>query len=142
MGRYVYAVGSNEEASRLSGVNLFQTRMLVYGGCSLLAGLASILEVGYSSQGDPSAGTMYELNAISAVVIGGGLLTGGRGSVFGTLLGTILLETLLSVINFKIPNPTVWRGLIVGTVLLAAITINQIRLMFQARSGQQSARSP
>jgi ribose transport system permease protein len=129
IGRHVYAVGSNEEASRLTGVNVFRVRLFVYGCCSLLAGLAGILYAGYSAQGDPSSGNMFELNAISAAVIGGAALTGGRGSVAGTVLGAALLEMILSMINLTMSNPTLWRGMVVGSVLLLAVVLNQIRLM-------------
>lgn len=127
IGRQVYSVGSNEEASRLSGVNVFKVRLFVYGACSLLAGIAGILYTGYGGQGDPSSGVMFELNAISAAVIGGAALTGGRGSVLGTVLGAVLLEWILSMINLTLSNPTLWRGLVVGGVLLAAVVLNQLR---------------
>jgi ribose transport system permease protein len=136
----VYSVGSNEEASRLSGVNVFQTRLFAYGACSLLAGLAGILYAGYGGQGDPSSGVMFELNAISAAVIGGAVLTGGRGSVIGTVLGAMLLEWILNMINLgllPIQNTTLWRGMVVGTVLLAAVVLNQIRLMVAARGARK-----
>jgi ribose transport system permease protein len=129
IGRQVYSVGSNEEASRLSGVNVFKTRAFVYGTCSLLGGVAAILYAGYGAQGDPSAGVMFELNAISAAVIGGAILTGGRGSVIGTILGTMLLEWILSIINLTLSNPTLWRGMVVGGVLLVAVIFNQVRQM-------------
>ena len=134
IGRQVYSVGSNEEASRLSGVNVFRVRLFVYGMCSLLAGLAGILYTGYGGQGDPSSGIMFELNAISAAVIGGAVLTGGRGSVLGTVLGAILLEWILSMINLTLSNPTLWRGLVVGGVLIAAVVLNQLRQRKTARA--------
>lgn len=127
LGRHIYSVGSNEEASRLSGVNVFGVRAFVYGTCSLLAGLSGILYAGYSAQGDPSSGAMFELNAISAAVIGGAALTGGRGSVLGTVLGAMLLECILSMINLTLSNPTLWRGMVVGGVLLMAVIFNQLR---------------
>jgi ribose transport system permease protein len=127
MGRHVYSVGSNEEATRLSGVQVFKVRLFVYGACSLLTGLAAILYAGYSGQGDPSSGNMFELNAISAAVIGGAVLTGGRGSVLGTILGAALLEMILSMINLTMSNPTLWRGMVVGAVLLLAVVFNQLR---------------
>jgi ribose transport system permease protein len=133
IGRRVYAVGSNEEASRLSGVDVFKVRAFVYGTCSLLAGIAGILYAGYSAQGDPQSANMFELNAISAVVIGGAVLTGGRGSVIGTILGAMLLETILSMINLTLSNPTLWRGMVVGGVLLLAVVFNQVRLIWSAR---------
>jgi ribose/xylose/arabinose/galactoside ABC-type transport system permease subunit len=76
---------------------------------------------------------MFELNAISAVVIGGAVLTGGRGSVIGTVLGAALLEQILSTINLTLSNPTLWRGMVVGGVLLAAVIFNQLRIMRSAR---------
>jgi ribose/xylose/arabinose/galactoside ABC-type transport system permease subunit len=137
VGRGVYAVGSNEEASRLSGVNVYAIRLFVYCLCSLLGGLAGILYAGYSAQGDPNAGNMFELNAISAVVIGGAILTGGRGSVAGTILGALLLEMILNLINLSIidlgvinpalSNSTLSRGMVVGGVLLLAVVVNQVR---------------
>ncbi len=133
MGRHVYSVGSNEEATRLSGVSVFKVRLFVYGVCSLLGGLAGILYAGYGGQGDPSAGNMFELNAVSAAVIGGAVLTGGRGSVVGTVLGAALLEQILSSINLTLSNPTLWRGMVVGGVLLAAVIFNQIRVMWAAQ---------
>lgn len=141
IGRHVYSVGSNVEAARLSGVNVLHVRLFVYGVCSLLGGLAGVLFAGYSGQGDPLEGTMFELNAISAAVIGGAILTGGRGSVIGTVLGAILLETLLNVINQDLSNPTLWRGVVVGTVLLAAVILNQIRIMVMARGAGRAAHS-
>jgi len=137
VGRAVFAVGSNEEAARLSGLNVFRVRAFVYGACSLLGGIAGIFYAGYGNQGDPSGGIMFELNAISAAVIGGAALTGGRGSVLGTVLGATLLESILSAINFKLSNPTLWRGTVVGTVLLLAVVLNQLRLLspFRRRAG-------
>jgi len=129
LGRQVYAVGSNEEASRLSGVNVFKVLVFVYCGCSLLTGITAILYAGYGGQGNPTQGEMAELNAISAAVIGGALLTGGRGSVAGAILGAALLQCLLSVINFVLHNPSMWSGTVVGTVLVAAVVLNQLRQM-------------
>jgi len=140
IGRHVYSVGSNEEASRLTGVRVFRVRLFAYGACSLLAGLAGILYAGYSAQGDPSSGNMFELNAISAAVIGGAALTGGRGSVLGTVLGAALLEMILSTINLTLSNPTLWRGTVVGSVLLLAVILNQLRLLrLQGRGRRRGA---
>lgn len=129
LGRHVYSVGSNEEASRLSGVNVFKVLCFVYGGCSLLAGITAILYTGYGGQGNPTQGEMAELNAISAAVIGGALLTGGRGSVVGAILGAALLQCLLSIINFVLNNPSMWSGTVVGMVLVTAVILNQLRQM-------------
>jgi ribose transport system permease protein len=130
IGRQVYAVGSSEEAARLSGVNVLRIRLLVYGLSGLLGGIAGILYTGYGGQGDPSSGVMFELNAVSAVVIGGAVLTGGRGSVVGTILGAMLLEWILSIINLTIDNPTLYRGSVVGGVLLLSVILNQLRQLW------------
>jgi ribose transport system permease protein len=127
MGRHVYSLGSNEEATRLSGVSVFKVKLFVYGICSLLGGLGGILYAGYAGQGDPGAGQMMELTAISAAVIGGALLTGGRGSALGAILGAALLEMILSIINLTLDNPTLWSGLVVGGVLLIAVIVNYLR---------------
>jgi ribose transport system permease protein len=129
IGRQIYSVGSNEEASRLSGVNVYFVKLFAYGTCSLLAGVAGILYAGYGAQGDPGSGVMFELNGISAAVIGGAVLTGGRGSVVGTILGAALLEGILSIINLTLSSPTLWRGMVVGGVLMLAVVINQLRRM-------------
>ncbi|HTE18197.1 MAG TPA: ABC transporter permease, partial [Armatimonadota bacterium] len=127
IGRRVYSVGSNEDASRLSGVDVFRVKVFVYCTCSLLAGLAGVLYAGYSQQGDPRSGAMFELNAISAAVIGGALLTGGRGSIVGTLLGAVLLGSIVSMINFRVGDPARWEGMVVGAVLLLAVIFNRLR---------------
>lgn len=127
IGRRVYSVGSNEDASRLSGVDVFRVKAFVYCTCSLLAGLAGVLYAGYSQQGDPRSGAMFELNAISAAVIGGALLTGGRGSIAGTLLGAVLLGSIVSMINFRVGDPARWEGMVVGAVLLLAVIFNRLR---------------
>ena len=127
IGRRIYALGSNEEATRLSGVSIYRVRLFVYSGCGLLSGVAAILYAGYGGQGDPSSGTMAELNAISAVVIGGAALSGGRGSVPGTLLGAALIQSIISVINFTVPTPALWEGTVVGGVLLFAVVFNRLR---------------
>lgn len=121
IGRYVYSVGSNEQATRLSGVNVGRVKLFAYGVSGLLGGVAGILYAGYGSQGDPLSGQGYELNAVAAAVIGGANLMGGQGSVIGTILGACLLNVILSGINLTIANPSLWEGTVVGGVLLLAV---------------------
>ena len=121
IGRYVYSVGSNEQATRLSGVNVGRIKLFAYGLSALLGGVAGILYAGYGGQGDPLSGTGYELNAVAAAVIGGANLRGGQGSIAGTLLGACLLNVILSGINLTIANPSLWEGTVVGGVLLLAV---------------------
>lgn len=121
MGRYIYSVGSNEQATMLSGVNVFKVKLFAYGTSALLGGIAGMLYMGYGGQGDPSAGASYELDAVAAAVVGGASLAGGQGSVLGTVLGACLLNAILSVILLTLDQPDIWRGTIVGGVLLAAV---------------------
>jgi ribose transport system permease protein len=121
IGRYVYSLGSNEQATRLSGVNVGRVKLFAYGISALLGGVAGILYAGYGGQGDPLSGGGYELNAVAAAVIGGANLRGGQGSIVGTLLGACLLNVILSGINLTISNPSLWEGTVVGGVLLLAV---------------------
>ena len=105
IGRYVYSIGSNEVGTKLSGVNVGRVKLFAYGISALLGGVAGILYAGYSTQGDPRNGIGYELNAVAAAVIGGTALIGGQGTVFGTVLGAILLNIILTGIHsLNVPN--------------------------------------
>jgi ribose transport system permease protein len=125
IGRYLYSVGSNEEATRLSGVQVFRTKAVAYGLSALLAGLAGILYVGYNGQGDPRSGSGYELNAIAAAVVGGCSLQGGQGTLVGAVLGAAILNVILNGINLIIQrNASLWEGTIVGSVVVLAVLLN------------------
>ena len=122
IGRYVYSVGSNEVGTALSGVNVGRVKLFAYGVAALLGGVAGILYAGYSTQGDPRNGIGYELNAVAAAVIGGAALTGGQGTVLGTVLGACLLNVILTGLNMlDVPNQSLWQGTVVGSVLLLAV---------------------
>lgn len=127
IGRYVYSVGSNEQATRLSGINVGHVKMFAYGTSALLGGVAGIIFAGYGGQGDPLSGYGYELNAVAAAVIGGASLTGGQGSIAGTLLGVCLLNVILTGINFTLTKPTLWEGTVVGGVLLLAVLTSALQ---------------
>lgn len=121
-GRYVYAIGGNEEAARLSGIDTGRVKIAVYAFSGLLAGIAAVLYVAQYRQGKPDAGAGLELDAIAAVVIGGTSLMGGRGSMAGTLCGVLifgLLSNILQLHNINSNLQLVLKGLIiVGTVLV------------------------
>ena len=136
IGRYVYSVGSNEQATRLSGVNVGNVKLFAYGASALLGGVAGILYAGYGGQGDPLSGQGYELNAVAATVIGGASLTGGQGSIAGTVLGACLLNVILSGINLTIANPSLWEGTVVGGVLLLAVLTSALQQRNQ-RAGKK-----
>lgn len=121
-GRYVHAVGSNEAASRLSGVPVTAVKFGVFSICSLLAALAGIIHCAQLEQGNPNDGVAYELDAIAAVVIGGTSLSGGKGTVVGTLVGTLIIgviNNLLGLNNVDANVQLLLKGaIIVGAVLL------------------------
>jgi simple sugar transport system permease protein len=121
-GRYVYAIGGNEEAARLSGINAGRVKIAVYAMSGLLAGIAAVLYVAQYRQGKPDAGAGLELDAIAAVVIGGTSLMGGRGTMAGTFCGVLifgLLSNILQLHNINSNLQLVLKGLIiVGTVLV------------------------
>jgi len=121
IGRYVYSIGSNETATRLSGVNVYGVKLFAYGTSAVLGGIAGVLWAAYGGQGDPLAGQSYELDAVAASVVGGADLMGGRGSVVGTVLGATLLMVIFSAINLTLTKPDLWRGTVVGGVLLLAV---------------------
>ena len=121
-GRYVYAIGGNEEATRLSGIATGRVKIAAYAVSGLLAGIAAVLYVAQYRQGKPDAGAGLELDAIAAVVIGGTSLMGGRGSLAGTFCGVLifgLLSNILQLHNINSNLQLVLKGLIIiGTVLV------------------------
>ena len=134
IGRYVYSVGSNEAATRLSGVNVYRVKLFAYGLSALLGGVAGVLWAAYGGQGDPQAGNSYELDAVASCVVGGASLNGGQGSVAGAVLGAVLLQVIFSAINLALPKPDLWRGSVVGGVLLFAVLIPPAVRWLRARA--------
>lgn len=119
-GRYVYAVGGNEEASRLSGVPVPRVKLAVYAISGACAGLAATLLLGQLRSGGPDAGTFYELNAIAAAVIGGTSLLGGTGSAWGTLIGALLLGVLNNALDL-LGVQAFWQEIAKGGIILLAV---------------------
>lgn len=126
MGRYLYSIGNNEQATALSGVNTFRVKLFAYGVSALLGGLIGIVYVGRGHQGDPQIGVAYELDAVAAAVVGGASLTGGRGSIAGTVIGALLLYSISTCINLSLNNQS-WRSTIIGMVLLLAVLISALQ---------------
>jgi ribose transport system permease protein len=120
-GRHLYAVGGNEEASRLAGIPVGRTKVLAYAISGLVAALAGLCDAAQQEQGDPEAGTTYELDAIAAVVIGGTPLTGGRGSLLLTLLGVLVIgyiDQILSLNNFDQAQRLIAKGVIIVAAVM------------------------
>ena len=121
-GRSVYAIGSNEEAARLSGVPVRLYKTIVYVISGLMSGLAGLLYASQLSIGTPIAGQGYELDAIAAVVVGGTSLFGGKGSVAGTFLGTLIIGVLANILNLTGVDPFV-QQLFKGALIIVAVFI-------------------
>jgi inositol transport system permease protein len=122
LGRYIYAVGGNENAARASGINVNRVKLFAYTVCAGLAGLAGVVLASRITTGQPNAGIGYELDAIAAVVIGGTSLNGGAGGVGGTVLGALLMGVInngLDLLNVSSYYQQIVKGLIiVGSVWL------------------------
>lgn len=119
-GRYLYAIGGNEEAARLSGVNVTRAKILAYAACGLLAAVAGLCQAAQEQQGDPEAGWGYELNAIAIVVIGGTNLMGGRGGIGLTLIGTLTIGYLEKILSIN-AVPESQRLMLTGIIIVAAV---------------------
>lgn len=125
-GRFIYAIGSNSEAARLSGIKVARVTTGVYLICGLLSGLASTIEAGRLGIVQPAGGQGYELLAIGAVVIGGTSLFGGEGSIIATLIGAIIITTIRNGLNILGVN-AFWQYVVNGAVIIAAIAVDQYR---------------
>jgi ribose transport system permease protein len=119
-GRHCYAIGSNRNAARLSGVNVDRIKIGAYVVSGTLAALTGILLAGQTTTVPPTMGAGYEIQAIAAAVIGGAALSGGRGRVFGAVLGALTLTIASNIINLLGINAT-WQDVIVGGILLLAV---------------------
>ena len=123
-GRHVVAVGSNEEAVRLSGISVERTKLLVYMIAGFLAALAGLMIVGRTGVGTPTIGVGLELDAIAAVVIGGASLSGGKGSVFNTLLGVLILGMIGNIMNLM-DITSYLQQLIKGVIIILAVVFQR-----------------
>ncbi|TWT97686.1 Ribose transport system permease protein RbsC [Botrimarina colliarenosi] len=123
-GLHLYAVGGSERAAKLSGVDVGRVKFLAYTLCGGLAGMAGVLVAARLDSATPNAGIAYELDSIAAVVIGGASLSGGRGSVFGAVLGCLIIGVLNNGLVLMEVSPF-WQQVIKGAVILAAVAIDR-----------------
>jgi ribose/xylose/arabinose/galactoside ABC-type transport system permease subunit len=123
LGRYTYAIGGNEEAAALSGINVRAYKAAAYGIAGLLSAVTSLLLVARLNSAQPIAGIMYELDAIAAVVIGGTSLLGGSGSVIGTLIGALIMSVLRNGLNLLGVSSYV-QQLAIGAVIIVAVLMD------------------
>jgi len=125
-GRFVYSIGSNAEAARLSGINVPLVIIGIYTISGLLSGLASTIEAGRLATIQPAGGNGYELLAIGAVLIGGASTFGGEGSILATLIGALLVTTIRNGLNILGVN-AFWQYVVNGVVIIGAVAIDQYR---------------
>jgi ribose/xylose/arabinose/galactoside ABC-type transport system permease subunit len=126
MGRYVYAVGGNENAARAAGVNVRGVKMIAYTICGALAGVAGVVLAARITTGQPNAGIGYELDAIAAVVIGGTSLSGGVGGIGGTVLGALLIGVInngLDLLNVS----SYYQQIVKGLIIVGAVWMDRSR---------------
>lgn len=126
LGRYIYAVGGNREAALLSGVPVKRVLLFAYAACGLLAGLGGVVMASQLKSGSPTYGQMYELYVIAAVVVGGASLSGGRGRMFGTLIGAFIIAVIQNGMNLKGVEPYTQK-VVLGLVILAAVLLDMMR---------------
>jgi ribose transport system permease protein len=125
LGRYIYAIGGNENAAALSGINIKKVKIAVYTIAGALAAIGGVLVTSRLDAAQPNAGIGYELDSIAAVVIGGTSLSGGRGSVLGTVLGAIIIGVLNNGLVLLNVSPF-WQQVVKGLVILVAVMIDKV----------------
>ncbi|HEX9328275.1 MAG TPA: ABC transporter permease [Reyranella sp.] len=132
-GRHIYAIGGNPQAARVSGINVDRTLVLVYGLCGLLAGFSGLLLAGRTNSGFPNAGLGQELDAISAVIIGGASFFGGRGTVLGVFAGALVIGLMRNILNLT--NVQVfWQQVLIGVVIITVVFLDVLRRRAAASS--------
>jgi ribose transport system permease protein len=125
LGRCIYAIGGNETAARLSGIRINKVKLVVYGMGAAMAALGGVIVTSRLDSAQPNAGTSYELDAIAAVVIGGTSLTGGKGSVWGTVIGAVIIGVLNNGLVLLNVSPF-WQQVVKGLVILLAVIIDKV----------------
>jgi ribose transport system permease protein len=131
LGRYTFALGSNEEATRLSGVNVDIWKMAVYTLAGTFAGLAGVVIASRLNSAQPALGAGYELDAIAAVVIGGTSLSGGEGTILGTVIGAFVISVLTNGLRI-LSVPQEWQIVITGAIVILAVYADTLRKRGQA----------
>jgi ribose transport system permease protein len=134
VGRYVYAVGGNEEAARLAGVPVAGVLLFVYAACGALAGLGGVVMASQLRSGAPTYGLMYELYVIAAVVVGGTSLAGGQGTIPGTLVGAFIIAVIQNGMNLtQVESYT--QKVVLGLVILGAVLLDRLKRRGVRRRG-------
>ena len=137
-GRWLYASGSNERAAELSGVPVTRVKTRIYVIAGVCAGIVGVLQIANISSATADLGQFYELNAIAAVVIGGAALSGGRGTVKGTIIGAFVIGFLANGLVIVGVSPF-WQQVITGAVIILAVAVDQIQQIAQRRGAAKRA---
>lgn len=124
LGRYIYAVGGNEDSSRLSGINTNKIKTLVYMVAGIASAIGGIILTSRIGSASPNAGTGYELDAIAAVVIGGTSLSGGEGKISGTIIGALIIGVISNGLNLMNVSPF-YQSIVKGLVILVAVLLDK-----------------
>ena len=125
-GRYVFALGSNEQAARLCGINIRRNRIWIYTLCGALTGVAGVMQFANLTVGDPTAAVGLELDIIAAVVIGGGSLSGGEGGALGSIIGALMMAVLRNGCNL-VGIPTYVQNILIGVIIIGAVAIDRLK---------------
>ena len=134
IGRHIYAIGGNPQAARVSGINVDRTLVVVYALCGLFAGFAGLLLAGRTNSGFPNAGIGSELDAISAVIIGGASFFGGRGTVLGVFAGVLVIGLMRNLLNLH-NVPVFWQQLLIGVVIITVVALDVLRRRTSSTQG-------
>ncbi|SFL69870.1 ribose transport system permease protein [Gracilibacillus orientalis] len=126
IGRYTFSIGSNEEATRLSGINVKKWKMIIYTIAGCFTGVAGVIMASRLNSAQPALGMGYELEAIAAVVIGGTSLSGGKGSLIGTMIGALIMSVLTNGLRIM-SIPQEWQTVVIGFVILLAVYFDMLR---------------
>jgi ribose transport system permease protein len=126
IGRGVFALGGNQEAARLSGINIPLVIIVTYSICGLCCAIAGVIFGARVGAAAPSAGQGYELHAIAAVIIGGTPLTGGRGRISGTVIGALLMAVIDNGLNIIDVDPY-WQGIVIGAIIVFAVMMSNLK---------------
>jgi ribose transport system permease protein len=126
LGRYTFALGSNEEATRLSGVNVIAWKTAVYTLAGMFSGIGGVMMASRLNSAQPALGAGYELDAIAAVVIGGTSLSGGEGSILGTIIGAFIISTLTNGLRIM-SVPQEWQIVVTGLIVILAVFLDILR---------------
>jgi ribose transport system permease protein len=126
LGRYAFALGSNEEATRLSGVNVAKWKIAIYTLAGVFSGLGGVLIAARLNSAQPSLGQGYELDAIAAAVIGGTSLSGGEGTILGTVIGAFIISTLTNGLRIM-SVPQEWQTVVTGAIVILAVYLDIVR---------------